>query len=227
MRQFVGADAKNGWDNTWKANVTPWDTGAIQPPLREAVESCGLGLPRTGRALVPGCGRGYDAIYIASTLGLDTLALDISPTAVAEANKYVLDASFAHATLTAGRLAASANAPPGKVAFQEADFFTYTVSEAERFDLVYDYTFFVAIPPDRRPEWGAQVSALTKPGGYLITLVWPLDLPLEGGPPFHVELEDYPKVLGGGWEKVLEKVPESTESEKHKGRERLVVWRQL
>ncbi len=36
--------------------VTPWDFGDVQPSFREALESSGLDLPRSGRALVPGCG---------------------------------------------------------------------------------------------------------------------------------------------------------------------------
>jgi len=36
--------------------VTPWDAGESQPSLREAIENSGLDLPRSGRALIPGCG---------------------------------------------------------------------------------------------------------------------------------------------------------------------------
>jgi hypothetical protein len=32
--------------------------------------------------------QGYDAIFIASSLGLDTLAIDISPLAIDAANQY-------------------------------------------------------------------------------------------------------------------------------------------
>lgn len=37
-------------------------------------------------------------------------------------------------------LASSLDPFPGKVTFQEADFFSLSVSEEEKFDLVYDYT---------------------------------------------------------------------------------------
>lgn len=37
-------------------------------------------------------------------------------------------------------LASSPDPFPGKVTFQEADFFSLFVSEEEKFDLVYDYT---------------------------------------------------------------------------------------
>lgn len=64
-----------------------------------------LPLPETGRALVPGCGRvgvhtcidaclllifiqAYDAIAIARHLGLETVAIDIAPSAVEAAELY-------------------------------------------------------------------------------------------------------------------------------------------
>lgn len=63
-------------------------------------------------------------------------------------------------------------------------------------------------------------------GGYLITLVYPLNLPKEGGPPFNVEPEHYLEPLGPDWEKVVDKIPE-TSSASHIGRERIVVWRKI
>lgn len=93
---------------TRKTDVTPWDKlKEIQPPLRALLQSRQQDWPRQGRALVPGCGRvgipftrlsvpvcifmiyqGYDAIFIASILGLDTLGLDISTTAIQSAHRY-------------------------------------------------------------------------------------------------------------------------------------------
>lgn len=65
-----------------------------------------------------------------------------------------------------------------------------------------------------------------KPGGYLITLVYPIDPPKDVGPPYTVRPEHYPPVLGDGWEKVVDKIPEVS-LEAHKNRERLVVWKRL
>lgn len=39
-----------------KKKVTPWETGDIQPALREVIESGLVDFPRQGRALIPGCG---------------------------------------------------------------------------------------------------------------------------------------------------------------------------
>lgn len=79
LQQIVGADPINGWDMAWYAlgvldlndifhrfksdytfrqqNVTPWDRGHVQPPLRDLLLSNQINWPRNGKALVPGCGR--------------------------------------------------------------------------------------------------------------------------------------------------------------------------
>ena len=77
-----------------------------------------------------------------------------------------------------------------------------------------------------RYDWGQQMKALIKPGGFLITLIFPIDPPKETGPPFFVRPEHYIEPLGDGWEKVIDKTPpESLESSK--GRDRLIVWKRL
>ncbi|KIM91039.1 hypothetical protein PILCRDRAFT_94640 [Piloderma croceum F 1598] len=212
VRKLVEQFKDEGWDKAWQEDITPWDAGGVQPPLRDLLFSNQLDWPRKGRALVPGCGRGYDPIFIATTLGLDTLAVDISATAVHAANRL---------------LELSPDVLSAKISFQEADFFTFSVQKDELFDLVYDYTFFVAIPPSKRVHWGQQMNAMVKPGGFLITLIYPLDSPKEYGPPFYVQLEHYTESLGSqNWEKMIDKVPENS-SETHIGREQLVVWRKL
>ena len=72
------------------------------------------------------------------------------------------------------------------------------------------------------------MSRLLKPGGYLITLAFPLaPEPYEGGPPHYTKPEHYVEALGEGWEKVLDKVPEHSLDERHAGRERIIVYRKL
>lgn len=70
------------------------------------------------------------------------------------------------------------------------------------------------------------MNALVKPGGYLITLVFPLDEETDSGPPWFVRPVHYIAPLGDGWEKVVDRVPASS-SPAHVGREHLVVWKKL
>ncbi|TFY72479.1 hypothetical protein EVG20_g519 [Dentipellis fragilis] len=210
LKAFIAERPDQGWDDAWKNGVTPWDAKTVLPPLRDLIESGAVKFPTSGRALVPGCGKGYDAIFIASTLGLDTLAADISPTAVEAAN----------ALLASGTV----GAPGAKVTFKEADFFKMTLPEDQKFDLIYDYTFFVAISPSRRLEWGRQITALTKPGAYLITLMFPLDQPPDvQGPPNYLRPEHYDEPLKG-WTRILYEEPKNS-LPTHVGREMIAVWK--
>ena len=70
------------------------------------------------------------------------------------------------------------------------------------------------------------MAALVKPGGYLITLVYPIDEFIESGPPYFVRPEHYLEPLGNDFVKVVDKIPEKS-SPSHVGRERLVVWRRV
>ncbi|KAJ3768310.1 S-adenosyl-L-methionine-dependent methyltransferase [Lentinula raphanica] len=219
MRSLVTNDPKS-WDILWKQNITPWDSGEIQPPLRQVIESGKIPFSKGGRALVPGCGRGYDAIYLASVLGYDTVGLDGSVTAVEAANEL----------LQSGSLDSEVTS---KTHFEVADFFEYGVAE-DGFDLIYDYTFFVAIPPSKRPQWGSQINSLIKPGGYLITLMFPQapphdPQPYSSGPPFYSNFASYEEVLrteGNKWEIVLDEIPDDAILlDAHKGKDRIVVWK--
>ncbi|KAH9894286.1 S-adenosyl-L-methionine-dependent methyltransferase [Cubamyces lactineus] len=206
LRELLSRHQEKGWDEAWKDEATPWDAGTMQPALQELVESSDLDLPRSGRALAPGCGRGYDAVYIAKSLGLETIGIDISPTAIKAANEYK-----------------RAVDPSANVRFEETNFFA--INDAS-FGLVYDYTFFVALPPSMRPEWGTQMGTLVKPGGFLITLVYPILPYTDAGPPFYVRPEHYEDALGSTWRKIWDRVPEKT-LEAHVGRERMIVWQRL
>ncbi|KEP49215.1 thiopurine S-methyltransferase [Rhizoctonia solani 123E] len=202
-----------GWDAAWQEGITPWDSGVPQPPLQQVFETSiqsDLGIPKSGRALVPGCGRGYDAIYLASQ-GYNVIGADLSATAVSEAQKY---------------LSSQPNAENIKVQYQVLDFFKSPSLVEEPFDLVYDYTFFCAIPLGLREPWGRRMAEIVKPGGYLITLMYPIDpgRARDDGPPFPVDFEAYSAVLKEFWDNLLNVIP-ATSRETNEGRERLGIWR--
>ncbi|CEL57817.1 putative thiol methyltransferase 2 OS=Arabidopsis thaliana GN=HOL3 PE=1 SV=1 [Rhizoctonia solani AG-1 IB] len=208
-----GSQEQEGWDAAWQEGVTPWDAGMPQPPLRQVFETSiwsDLGMPKSGRALVPGCGRGYDAIYLASQ-GYQVTGVDISATAVNEAQKY---------------LSSHPDANNIKVQYQVLDFFQSPSLTEEPFDLVYDYTFFCAIPLELRESWGRRVADIVKPGGHLIALMYPIDPDRRrnDGPPFPVDFNAYSTVLEESWDNILNVVP-TVSRPNHEDRERLGVWR--
>jgi len=216
LRQIfkAGAAQDQGWEKAWEQDITPWDLGDTQAGLKELLENNKAPyLPTSGKALVPGCGRGHEAVYIGAKLGIDTVGMDIAPTGIQAANENLKRASL----------------PPGaNVSFKVDDFFALKFeNEADKYDLIFDYTFFVAIPPALRPSWGSQMTYLVKRGGYLVTLMWPMDGDRPNGPPYSINSNDYIEVLQGNsvskpWTKVYD---EPTSTPDRKGTERIAVWK--
>jgi len=81
---FVGdAAAADGWEKSWEFGVTPWDLGKPTPVIEHLVRS---GTLPNGRALVPGCGMGYDVVALACPERF-VIGLDISDMAVKKAKQ--------------------------------------------------------------------------------------------------------------------------------------------
>ena len=117
---------------------------------------------------------------------------------------------FGYSEAAADTYLSTAKAGDGSAASEHCtivvdDFFTHT----GRYDLVYDCTFLCAIPPSRREEWAAQMSKIIKPGGEIVSLVFPLG-DYEGGPPFALSTTIVKDLLiPAGFERVsLTKMPE-------------------
>ena len=131
------------------------DASRVEPAFLDLIMT---GTLPKGDALVPGCGRGY-AVAALGSAERKVTGLEISATAKAAADTYL----------------STAKAGDGSAASEHCtvvvdDFFTHT----GRYDLVYDCTFLCAIPPSRREEWAARMSKLIKPGGEIVSLVFPL-----------------------------------------------------
>ncbi|GJJ07385.1 hypothetical protein Clacol_001587 [Clathrus columnatus] len=210
LQDIVSKDREPGsmrsWNSAWLNSATPWEGGQAQPPLQHLLESCEIDFPRSGTALVPGCGKGHDLIVINSLLGLQVLGVDFAPKAIETARN--------HLENTVPELIKGEN-----IRLQQVDFFELEGS--------YDLVFFQALQPEMRSKWGAQMYQLVKPGGYIIILAFPTNAPLNRGPPFGIEQNTHAQFLGGGgWEKVLDRVPEKS-STTHVGIERLLVFKRL
>jgi len=182
-----------GWEELWTADKTPWDRNGPSLALYDAVvnhpelfpsalQSSEPGQPpRRRRALVPGCGRGYDAILLGA-LGYEVYGLDAAATAIAAARK--LQSTSKDDPQYAARDPAVGQGP---VTFLHGDFFqddfTQQTGGAD-FDLMFDYTFLCALPPVARPAWAKRFSELLSAKGHLVCLEWPLNkAPSTGGPP--------------------------------------------
>ncbi len=158
------------WENRWKQGHTPWDAGASPPVLAELLAAGAL---PGGRALVPGCGAGYDVLSLAGPERY-AVGIEIAPSAAPrfEQEREKAGVAAEHVELII------------------ADFFSFDAEQP--FDLVWDYTFLCALDPDLRSRWAQRSHALLAPGGTLATLLFPVDptRPREQGPPFALEPEE-------------------------------------
>lgn len=182
------------WEDAWKEGRTGWDAGMSPPALRKLVRRDDA--PK-GRALVPGCGAGYDVFTLARA-GWTAVGLDLAPTAT-ERFESVRD---------------GAGLTQAEASVVLHDFFSW--SPDDPFDLIWDYTFLCAIEPEMREAWRDQMAKLLAPGGQLVTLIFPAD-PSRGdaGPPYQVSPELVTDLLQPRFENLeMTKVTES-----HPGRE--------
>jgi SAM-dependent methyltransferase len=129
------------------AAVVPWDRGMAHPLLSDWVSVTrpdGAGK----RALIIGCGTGWDAELIAD-LGYETVAFDVSPTGIEAARK-------AH--------------PDSVVQYQTADLLTPPAEWRQAFDLVVEIFTVQSLPVPMQSAATKQVSAQVAPGGTLVVI---------------------------------------------------------
>ncbi|XP_044498133.1 probable thiol methyltransferase 2 [Mangifera indica] len=189
------------WEKCWEEGATPWDLGKPTPIV---VHLHQLGALPKGRALVPGCGTGYDVVAMACPERY-VVGLEISDIAVNKAKE--LSSSFPNANY---------------ITILKADFFTWCPTEL--FDLIFDYTFFCAIEPEMRSVWAQKISNLLKPDGELITLMFPISDHV-GGPPYKVSVSDYEEVLHSVGFQAASIVDNELAVGPRKGREKLGRWK--
>lgn len=190
----------------WDAGISPGASFDMNSPTPALVNLLASDLIPEGRALVPGCGRGYDAVVLASP-NREVFGLDIAAPAVAAANEY---------------LASSDSSYKDKVHFVQASFFDLPSDPSNQFDFIYDYTFLCALDLEIRGQWAQKMAELVKPGGVLVTLIYPIcDKP--DGPPFKVSTEVVRDLLEPvGFERtILEMLPPGLS---HKGRDGTGAW---
>lgn len=143
------------WNELYQQNFLPWDKGFPSPalvdllnhaPLSTSPKHAGL-IPnpsksskRRLRALVPGCGKGYDVLLLAAN-GYDAYGLEISELALVEAKKVEKEKGGE------GVYASKPGVERGTVRWLSGDFFGLEfLSDVEggeekwKFDLIYDYT---------------------------------------------------------------------------------------
>ena len=159
------------WGQRYSTGFIPWDVGAPHPELVARVGEPPFDQP--GTALVPGSGLGHDAVALAR-VGWRVTAVDF----VEEISSEV-----------------QARLEPYSGRFLSAD--ALRIQAETPFDLVFDHTFFCAIHPNRRPEYGELIRRVLGPGGHLAAIVFPVGKGLaSGGPPWDMSSDDIAHAVG-------------------------------
>ncbi|EDQ86113.1 uncharacterized protein MONBRDRAFT_11246 [Monosiga brevicollis MX1] len=204
------------WETVWQEGVRPlgkFDAGGPCPALEILLAQDDVPRHPEARALVPGCGRGYDLPVLARH-GFHVEGWELSETAAQVARDYIN--SQEHAT---------PDAPlTGTMSVARMDFFEPTSDQ--QYDLIYDYTFLCALHPDSHQAWARQMRALLRPGGLLVTVIFPI-VDKEGGPPFAMSMELVSGLLQGqNFEcQHLAMLPDSSCNKGREGITALGLWR--
>ncbi|KAL4808407.1 S-adenosyl-L-methionine-dependent methyltransferase [Aspergillus unguis] len=215
-RHIEAGNPHTGWEELWAERndrALPWDKLKPNPALEEVLTTkrAIIGGPlldtsasdKRKKALVPGCGRGVDVLLLAS-FGYDAYGLEYSKTAVEECKRGEEGAEDKYPVRdpSVGR---------GKVTWIQGDFFANDwvegLSELKegKFDFIYDYTFFCALPPSMRPAWAQRHTQLLAPSphGNLVCLEFPRHKdPLQHGPPYSSPSEAYMEHLSHPGEEI-------------------------
>lgn len=154
----------------------PWDRGAPHPVLVQWAaerELDGAGQ----RALVVGSGLGEDAEHVAG-LGFDTVAFDVSPTAVRSARRRF---------------------PGSSVRYAVADLLDPPAEWLEAFDLVVESITVQSLPDPPRADAMANVGRMVAPGGTLLVIASARDADDDAkGPPWPLTRAEVGSFAAGG-----------------------------
>ena len=181
--ESLAADDPTGWFERLYTQaaagtaVVPWDRASPHQMLVSWVQR----KPRDGRgrrALVVGAGLGKDAEYVAG-LGFDTVAFDISETAV---------------RITRERF------PDSVVRYLVADVLNPPPEWRRAFDLVVESLTVQALPPDLHERAAVYIGRLVAAGGTLVVVsgMHDPDDAVAAGPPWPLRRDEIEAFAGDG-----------------------------
>jgi ubiquinone/menaquinone biosynthesis C-methylase UbiE len=145
------------WERAYANGDLPWDIGRPQPAFRRLAEAGAM----SGPALDSGCGTGENALLLAS-LGVETVGVDVSPTAVRTAQSKARDRGVAVTFLVGNVL---------------------DLGALDRtFRSVIDSGMFHTLDDDERRRYVTELARCIEPGGRVFLLCFSELTPGEEGP---------------------------------------------
>jgi SAM-dependent methyltransferase len=167
---------KEYWSSRYQNNQTGWDLGGVSPPLKAYFDQM---TNKDVKILIPGCGRGYEGIYLWQNGFKNVYFADFSPEAIQHIQNTIPEI------------------PENQLVCQ--DFFTIE----NDFDLIVEQTMFCAINPGLREKYVKKTKELLNPNGKMIGLLFNRDF--EGGPPFGGSEKEYKNLFSKYFElKIME-----------------------
>lgn len=151
-------DVEDFWTGLYNNNDTPWELDAPAAALEDMLPR--LKMPKS-RILVLGSGTGNDAAFFAKS-GHIVTAVDFSEEAINRAKQKYSNYS--------------------NITWVQGDLFELPKNFTESFDLIYEYTCYCAVDPERRNEMVKVWNRCLTPRGYLMGIFFVHDRPL--GPPW-------------------------------------------
>lgn len=149
----------NFWRGRYADGNTPWDLGEPSGPVIALVREH---FPPQGRVLVPACGRGYEALYLAGK-GYAVTAVDY----VTEPIRFLRETALAKG-LT--------------VELLEQDIFDLPAALDGGFDVLLEQTCLCAIRPGQWENYEALARRMLTAGGRLLGVF--MEMEGAGGPPY-------------------------------------------
>lgn len=193
-------DQTHFWEAIYQSGRTGWDIGGASPPFVGLLHSAQRPVP--GKMIVPGAGRGHDAVLFAQH-GFDVTALDFAPSAIAATQAEAQRAGVTVQTL-------------------QADLFALPAALHGIFDYVLEYVCFCAINPHQRADYAQVVSDLLRPSGFFLALFFPTDR-RAGGPPYAVDLGEVRSLFEPHFDLLWQRQPDDS-IKPRLGKETMTLW---
>lgn len=153
---------KTYWDNQYLAHTIGWDLGEVSPPIKSYIDKLE---DKSLAILIPGCGNSYEAAYLLQQGFTNITVIDIAPTIVNTLkNQFKNNKNI---TIILG------------------DFFEHQGV----YDLIFEQTFFCALPPTMRQKYVWKKHQLLSEQGILTGLLFNRNF--EVGPPFGGNQKEY------------------------------------
>lgn len=149
------------WAGLYEDSQTGWDIGYANPQLVAYFKTIQV---KDIQILIPGCGNGYEAIWLVKNGFTNVTVVD----------------------LVATPLQSIQDQTNGQIKTIKGDFFDLEGT----FDLIVEQTFFCALDPSFRKKYVEKMEQLLHPDGELVGLLFSIEFERKG-PPFGGLVKEY------------------------------------